>query len=94
MRVAILLVLVVAGCAGDPPPAGTPLCTRALYDSCNSEHDCASDVCQPFSADGFQACTQGCSEALPCPMQGDQAVECNAAGVCEPPIMTVCEVQP
>jgi len=42
----------------------------ALYDQCNSEHDCTSNECHNFMGDGFQVCTQSCSAANLCPESG------------------------
>lgn len=68
MRIPIAMVLLVA-CAGDsPPPSGQ--CTGAPYDQCNEEHECDSNICQNFPNEGFQACSQACDDANPCPGEG------------------------
>jgi hypothetical protein len=94
MRFLMVFAFVLGGCSGDEPPAGTPACTKALYDTCATEHDCTTSNCYTFAGDGFQACTQGCSTTMPCPMQGDQVVACDPSGVCKPAMATVCEIQP
>ena len=94
MRLFLLSAFIVGACTGDAPPDGTPACTKALYDTCNTEHDCTSNSCHNFAADGFQVCTTGCSATMPCPMLGTMAVECNAMGICKPPMQNLCEVQP
>ena len=63
---------------------GAPLCTRALYDRCNTAEDCASGICRFYNMGGFSACTQACSAAAPCPMQAGAATQptCNNNGQC------------
>lgn len=77
-----LLAAAVAlfACAGDsPPPSGK--CTGAAYDPCNDEHECTSNTCQNFMAEGFQVCSQPCDAANPCPGDG----ECDATlALCKP----------
>jgi len=75
-----LVLLLAAACAGDsPPPSG--VCTGLDYQPCNEEHDCDSNICQNFSADGFQVCSQVCDDATPCAEGGD----CDTAlGFCKP----------
>ncbi len=90
----MMFAVVLGACSGDAPPADTSACTKALYETCITEHDCTSGSCHNFAGDGFQVCTQGCSATMPCPMQGTVAVACNAMGICKPPMETVCEVQP
>ena len=93
MRIAMMIVLVLGACAGDEVDEGNgPVCTMALYDKCNSEHDCMSNECQNFMSDGFQVCTQSCSAANPCPDNAGVAVECNAMGFCKPAAATACRV--
>ena len=53
MRIAILLTLVLGACAGDEvDPGNGPVCTKALYDKCNQEHDCDSNDCHNFMGEG------------------------------------------
>lgn len=92
MRRLAITALVLAGCAADAPPPGIGVCTKALYDQCATEHDCMSNDCRTFMGDGFQACTQGCSAANPCPDQDGAAVECNNMGICKPPAATECKL--
>jgi hypothetical protein len=95
MRIPILLVLAVGACAGDEVDMGNgPVCTAALYDACTTEHDCLSNDCHTFAGDGFQACTQPCSAAMPCPAFEGAAVECNTNGICKPPMARACRVVP
>lgn len=92
--VVVGLGLGLAACAGDAPgSSGTPNCTQALYDVCVTEHDCMSGNCFNFATAAFQACTQACDAATPCPDQDGQAVTCEG-GVCQPPMATDCKVVP
>ena len=94
MRILMMFALALGACAGDAPgPGGTPNCTKAVYDVCVTEHDCTSNNCRTFAAEGFQACTQACDMANPCPDQDGQAVTCDM-GVCKPPMATDCKVVP
>lgn len=96
MRSSILLVLLLGACAGDETdPGGTPLCTQAVYDLCNEEHDCTSNVCQYFMQSNFQVCTQSCSAATPCPVDSTGvAGTCNTDGICKPAAPTTCKIVP
>lgn len=99
MRIAIGVALVVGlglgACAGDEvDPGNGPVCTMALYDVCNEEHDCMSNMCHNFMGDGFQVCTQACAAGTPCPDQDGQPVTCNSNGICKPPAATDCRVLP
>lgn len=84
--------LFLAACAGDSPDPVPRKCTKVLYEVCVTEHDCMSGNCKTFMGDGFQACTQSCDAANPCPpdLNGD-AVECNNMGVCKPAAPIECE---
>ena len=87
MRILIVVLIAVAGCAGDaPPPSGK--CTGATYDPCNAEHDCTSNLCQNFMGDGFQVCTQACDAVNVCPGAGT----CNEMGICKPAAPTECTI--
>jgi|SRR5665647_2902094 len=93
MRIVILLAVVLGACAGDEvDPGNGPVCTKALYDKCNQEHDCLSNDCHNFMGEGFQACSQSCSAAVPCPANNGVPVECNAMGICKPAAATDCRV--
>lgn len=61
-----------------------PLCTRALYDRCNTPDDCQSGICRFYTMGNFSACTQACSAAAPCPMQTGATTQptCNNNGQC------------
>jgi hypothetical protein len=94
MRILLALAL-VAGCAGDETdPGNGPVCTGAVYDNCNSEHDCMSNDCHTFNAEGYNACTQPCSAATPCPDVNGMTGTCNANGICKPAAAPVCRVVP
>ncbi len=95
MRILIMFSIVLGACAGDEVDQGNgPVCMMVLYDKCQSEHDCTSNQCQNFVADGFQVCTQGCSAALPCPDNNGVAVPCDSMGYCKPAAATECRVLP
>lgn len=96
----LLLLTVLAACAGDTPagpdanPAG-PLCTKALYDLCTTEHDCNSSICHYFMADNFMVCTQGCDPTMPtsCPPdKTGQPATCNPMGICKPASPNMCHL--
>jgi hypothetical protein len=87
MRIPIMAVL-LAACAGDAPPA-TGRCTGELYDSCNTEDDCNSTLCQNFAAEGFQVCSQACDETMACP---DEGVCDDLTGACLPAGPNECEL--
>ena len=83
MRIAGWLLLVLAAaCSGDEVDHGIATCSGTIYDQCGDEHDCESMRC--LVVDGVQACTQGCSDELPCPADDEgNAVPCveNACAV-------------
>ena len=46
MRISILFAMLLGACAGDEVDEGNgPVCSMALYDKCDSEHDCMSNEC-------------------------------------------------
>jgi hypothetical protein len=96
MRV-VLVAVVLAGCSGETPPdidanpAG-PRCNKAVYDLCVEEHDCESMVCQNFGAEGFQVCSQGCSDALTCPNDRNGNPGACDNGVCKPSLPNMCHL--
>ena len=96
MACLIIVAGVVGGlvaCTGDPPPAGTNLCTKVTYDLCSTEHDCNSAVCHLFAADGFQICTQACDATTPCPPDSTGvAGTCNAMSICKPAVANDCHL--
>ena len=93
MRIAMLLVL--GACAGDEvDPGNGPVCTMALYDKCNTEHDCMSNDCHNFAGDGFQVCSTQCSITVPCPDNNGVPVACNMMGICKPAAATDCRILP
>ena len=95
MRISLLFVLVLGACAGDEVDTGNaPLCTKALYDTCITEHDCMVGDCHNFEGDGFMTCTQGCTAAVPCPDQDGVPVPCNGMGICKPAMAKDCRVVP
>ena len=93
MRMTIALALILGACAGDEVDDGNgPVCTKALYDKCNSEHDCDSNECHNFMGDGFQVCSMSCSATVPCPDNAGVPVTCNTMGYCKPAAATACRV--
>ena len=89
--ISIALVLACAGCAGDPPDSDR--CRGKLYDPCNEEHDCETQDCRPFAAEGFQVCTVVCSAGTPCPDDASgAAAACDATGLCKPAAANACEL--
>ena len=95
---ALALVLVacligLVGCAGDAPPDTPHSCTGELYDSCLQEHECTSNNCRSFAADGIQVCTMTCTagDDSTCPKTSDgKTVTCNMMGICKPPAANSC----
>ncbi len=73
----LVLVLALGACSGDTPKSvdAIPACTKAVYDHCNTEHDCAG-ACQFFSA-ALEVCTQPCSPTNACPTDST-----GVAGMC------------
>jgi hypothetical protein len=94
MRISIaLLALLVAACAGDAPPDSVRSCTGDVYDPCLQEHECMSNNCRFFMADGIQVCTTGCTagDDSTCPMTADgKKATCNMMGICKPPAANAC----
>lgn len=91
----LLVVALFVACSGSTPrePDGGDVCTGQLYDPCNSEHDCQSGNCRPFSAENFSVCTQGCSTGAPCPNTTLGAtVMCDSAMLCEPTEANLCHL--
>src|SRR5690242_1850367 len=98
MRSLVLVVALVA-CSGSTPKgpdAGLPACTMAIYDKCNTEHDCMSGMCQPFQMGAFNACTMACTQGgTPCPADpsnGGMPGMCTAMGFCKPSAPTMCHL--
>jgi hypothetical protein len=91
--VAPALVLVLGACAGDSPDPVDRFCTKALYEFCITEHDCETEDCRPFAAEGYMICTQICDAARPCPDLNGTQVACTN-GVCKPPEPVECQVMP
>src|SRR6185369_8082913 len=96
----LVLVLSLAACSGDTPkgvnadadPRG-PACTKAVYDLCNTEHDCTSGDCMPFAGSNQPVCTQACSGAMPCPNDATGAAgTCDASGFCKPARANMCHL--
>lgn len=92
----LLLLTVLAACSGDTPagpdanPAG-PLCTKATYDLCTTEHDCTTSICHFFAAN-FMVCTTGCDAANPCPNdKTGQPGTCDNS-VCKPSAPNMCHL--
>jgi len=91
---ALAIAPALAACAGDAPDPVDRKCTKSLYEPCVTEHDCPSEACVPFAAEGYQICTQSCDASRPCPELGGEAVACNSAGLCAPKEAVDCEVVP
>lgn len=92
---ALVLAVGLFACSGDQPkpPDGGFKCSGAVYDLCNTEHDCTSMACQLFTPDNFQVCTQPCSSTVPCP--NDKAGNpgtCTAQLICKPAAPNSCHL--
>lgn len=93
MRISVLFAMLLGACAGTDVDEGNgPVCSKALYDECDTEHDCDSNECRNFMGDGFQVCTTQCSASVPCPDHNGVPVTCNNMGVCKPAAPTECRV--
>ncbi|MBA3465011.1 MAG: hypothetical protein H0T46_34065 [Deltaproteobacteria bacterium] len=81
----LLALLLVGACAGDETDVGKgPVCSGMLYDNCAQEHDCMSNECRTYTAEGYNVCTQQCSASVPCPDKDGMPVTCDmASGVCK-----------
>ena len=90
---ALVLGLILGACAGDSPAPITRKCTKSLYELCITEHDCTSNNCREFAAEGYTICTVGCDAANPCPDLNGEPVTCNM-NVCKPSAPVECEVVP
>jgi hypothetical protein len=90
---AAALVLMLGACAGGSPDPVARKCTKSLYELCITEHDCMSNNCLEFAADGYQICTVGCTDAVPCPDLNGEPVTCTD-NVCKPSAPVECEVVP
>jgi hypothetical protein len=64
LALALVVLAGIAGCAGDAPPDTEHSCTGELYDSCLQEHECTSNNCRSFAADGIQVCTMTCQMGI------------------------------
>jgi hypothetical protein len=94
MSIAMLLVLLAGACTGDAP-ASHRTCAGNLYDACLQEHDCMSENCHNFMAEGFQVCSTTCTPGndTPCmtTLDGKKAT-CGASGICTPPAPNDCQL--
>jgi len=92
----LVVALALTACTASSPSATTdalPACTQAVYDPCNTEHDCMSGNCHLFMMDNLQVCTQVCSATNPCPNDATgAAVACNSMGLCKPAIANRCNL--
>ena len=96
MRISIsnlALLLLLGACAGDAPDPMERQCTKSLYEFCITEHDCASNNCLEFAAEGYLICTVGCDAMNPCPTLADEPVPCTN-NVCKPATPIECMVVP
>jgi hypothetical protein len=96
---ALALMLGQAACAGDSPDDVERFCTKALYESCITEHDCVTPPgaltsdCQPFGTEGSRICTHGCDATNACPDLNGTPVPC-INNVCTPSEPVECTVMP
>jgi hypothetical protein len=95
MRTSMLLLFLLGACAGDEVDPSND-CTKVLYDTCASEHDCTTDASCRFFTDGdFAACTQMCDAGTPCPDGPDGTpATCNAQNICQPAAPKMCRLAP
>lgn len=92
MRSLVALLFLLGACAGDEVDPSND-CTKALYDTCATEHDCTSGNCHFFMGDDFAACTQTCDASTPCPDGPDgQPATCNMNGICKPAAPKECRL--
>jgi hypothetical protein len=103
----LLILTVLAACSGNQPadvdanPAG-PMCTKAYYDLCTTEHDCdvamtgsTSGVCHYFMADNYMICTNTCTpgDNSTCPKDASGTNgTCNMMGLCKPSAPNMCHL--
>ena len=85
----LLLLTALAACSGDKPAdvdahPGGPLCAKATYDLCATEHDCTNGVCRYYTPEDYQICTQACGAGMPCPNDKNGAEGVCDMGVCKP----------
>src|ERR1700689_434486 len=96
MRSLALVAWIFAACSGSTPVTvdALPLCTMALYDPCNSEHDCTSDNCRPVGTN-LQVCTVACTDNSPCvgSAGGPTGICSTTTGFCTPTAANACRIQ-
>jgi hypothetical protein len=93
LALALAVLAGIAGCAGVAPPDTEHSCTGELDVSCLQEHECTSNNCRSFAADGIQVCTMTCTagDDSTCPRTTDgKTVTCNQMGICKPPAANAC----
>ena len=97
VRLAFVMMLVACGSSsgGSQPPvdatASGAACTGAVYDTCTTNDQCASQNCHLYNANALQICTQPCSATVPCPADSTgAAVQCNMMGNCKPSVANAC----
>src|SRR5450432_2791521 len=99
----IVAALTLAACEGKPGggggggPDAEIACTKAVYDPCNTEHDCIGGPCHSFNADGIQVCSMACTagSTTDCPADSTGVKPtCNAMGFCKPAAANICAIQP
>lgn len=83
-----LAYFVLVACGTDDPPERPRTCTGALYDPCDTEHDCMSERCQGY--DGLFVCSQPCTPGEPCPDADGEPATCAPDGTCLPPRANDC----
>lgn len=93
----VLVAAVLAACTGSTPPnidanPNGPRCSMQIYDHCFEEHDCMTMLCQNFALDGFQVCSQACSDTNPCPDDRTGSPATCDNGVCKPNGPNMCHL--
>ncbi len=95
----LVVALMFGACTGDAPKSdGGQKCIGALYDPCNTEHDCQNGNCVPFADKGIMVCSQSCTagDNSTCPpqyMDPKMPAVCTANAQCEPMAANSCRIQ-
>jgi hypothetical protein len=91
---ALLLLLIVAACGGDPTTQAPQRCTTcttpdggvlSLCELCTADSDCESGVCRMYG-DGHRKCSTSCTAGESAPQCTSPAYgSCNLMGYCACP---------